>query len=143
MDKHPAQAMAVGPATTTGPANTRDGLVALCNASELKDSALAVPFDVTYAGQTCRAFAIRFEGRVHAYLNRCAHVPMEMDYQPNRFFDSTGEWLICATHGAMYHPATGDCVGGPCRGGLVKIALQEQSGVVHWHTRWNLQPVEF
>lgn len=117
--------------------------IALCNTSDLKDSAVAVPFDVIFGGQTCRAFAIRFEGQAHAYLNRCAHVAMEMDFQPNQFFDSSGEWLICATHGAMYHPATGACVGGPCRGGLVKIGLEETHGVVHWHTAGNLKPVEF
>jgi hypothetical protein len=44
------------------------------------------------------------EGQVHAYLNRCTHVAMEMDYQPNRFFDDTGHWLLCATHGAAYRP---------------------------------------
>jgi nitrite reductase/ring-hydroxylating ferredoxin subunit len=102
-----------------------------------------VPFDVVYCGQTCYAFAVRFYGTVHAYLNRCSHVPMEMDYQPNRFFDLTGQWLICATHGAMYRPETGECRAGPCRGGLVKIALSEQDGVVHWHTAHNLKPVVF
>ena len=33
--------------------------------------------------------------------------------------------------------------GGPCRGGLVKIELTESDGVVHWHTAYNLRPVEF
>lgn len=120
-----------------------DQAIALCNSSDLVDGALAVPFDVVYAGQTCRAFAIRYQGVAHAYLNRCTHVPMEMDYQPNRFFDDTGHWLLCATHGAAYRPSTGQCAGGPCRGGLVKIVLSESHGVVHWHTAHNLQPVKF
>ena len=68
--------------------------IALCNSAELVDGGEAVPFDVVYGGLTCRAFAIRYEGRVHAYLNRCAHVAMEMDWQPNRFFDDTGRWLL-------------------------------------------------
>ena len=119
-----------------------ESLVALCASRDLQDGELAVPFDVVYQGQTCRAFAIRFDGQVHAYLNRCAHVAMEMDYQPNRFFDSTGRWLICATHGAMYQPETGACRGGPCRGKLVKIELAELDGVVHWHTAHNLKPFE-
>jgi nitrite reductase/ring-hydroxylating ferredoxin subunit len=104
---------------------------------------LAVPFDVVYHGQTCYAFAIRYADKVYAYLNRCSHVPMEMDYQPNRFFDMTGHWIICATHGAMYSPQTGHCSAGPCRGGLVKIDLSEVDGVVHWHTASNLKPVVF
>ena len=115
----------------------------LCNSTDLVDCGEAVPFDVTYCGRASRGFAIRFEGQPYAYLNQCAHVPMEMDYQPNRFFDSTGQWLMCATHGAIYRPQTGECRGGPCRGGLIKIALTEQNGIVHWHTAFNLQPLEF
>ena len=118
-------------------------VIPLCNSADLLDSGLAVTFDVVYQGMTCRAFAVRFNGKPHAYLNRCSHVAMEMDYQPNRFFDITGQWLICATHGAMYAPDSGECRGGPCRGGLVKISLTEMDGVVHWHTEHNLQPVEF
>jgi len=118
-------------------------LVPLCNSRDLADGGLAVPFDVVYGGQTCRAFAVRFRGQPHAYLNRCTHVAMELDWQPNRFFDDTGAWLLCSTHGAAYHPGTGACAGGPCRGSLVRIDLTEKDGVVHWHTAWNLQPISF
>ena len=118
-------------------------IIPLCNSADLAEGGRAVPFDVVYAGQTCRAFAIRFEGQPHAYLNRCTHVAMEMDYQPDQFFDASGRWLLCATHGAAYLPDTGECAGGPCRGGLVKIALAEHGGVVHWHTAHNLLPFEF
>jgi nitrite reductase/ring-hydroxylating ferredoxin subunit len=117
--------------------------VPLCQSADLVNSGDAVPFDVYYGGRTARGFAIRFDGKAYAYLNQCAHVPMEMDYQPNRFFDSTGQYLMCATHGAIYRPQTGECRGGPCRGGLIKIALSEQDGMVHWHTAPNLQPIEF
>ena len=110
----------------------------LCNSADLVNSAEAVSFDVRYGSRNCRAFAIRYEGRVYAYLNRCAHVPMEMDFVPNRFFDMSGEYLICATHGALYHPQTGACRGGPCRGGLIKIEVSERNGLVHWHTGANL-----
>ena len=117
--------------------------IALCASTDLANGGLAVPFDVVFAGQTCRAFAVRYQGQVHGYLNRCAHVAMEMDFQPNRFFDISGDWLICATHGALYQPQTGQCRSGPCRGGLIKITLSEGDGVVHWHTAHNLQPLEF
>ena len=120
-----------------------EALIPLCNSRDLVDGGVAVPFDVVHGGFTCRAFAIRWKGQVHAYLNRCAHVAMEMDWQPNRFFDDSGRWLLCSTHGAVYQPDTGECAGGPCRGGLVKITLTERDGVVHWHTAFNLQPVTF
>jgi nitrite reductase/ring-hydroxylating ferredoxin subunit len=112
----------------------------LCRSEDLLDSGLAVPFEVRHAGQTNAAFAVRYQGQVHAYLNRCSHVPMEMDYQPNRFFDLTGHWLICATHGATYAPQNGRCLMGPCRGGLEKIELSESNGMVYWHTSSKIQP---
>jgi nitrite reductase/ring-hydroxylating ferredoxin subunit len=117
--------------------------IPLCNSADLLEGGRAVPFDVQFAGQTCTAFAIRYEGMAHAYLNRCTHVAMEMDWQPGQFFDDTGQWLLCSTHGAAYRPDTGECGGGPCRGGLVKIELMERDGVVHWQTADNLKPLEF
>lgn len=126
--------------TPTEPADTR---IALCRSDQLQERGLAVPFDVVYAGQTCRAFAVRFRTSVYAYLNRCTHVAMELDWQPNRVFDATGQWLLCASHGAAYTPDTGTCAGGPCRGGLVAVALSEAGGLVYWHTAYNLRPVVF
>jgi nitrite reductase/ring-hydroxylating ferredoxin subunit len=39
--------------------------------------------------------------------------------------------LICSTHGAMYLPDSGRCVGGPCSGrGLVPLAVEEADGKV-------------
>ena len=120
-----------------------DEVLPLCNSHDLAEGGLAVPFDLLYAGQTCRAFAVRFAGLPQAYLNRCTHVAMELDWQPNRVFDDSGQWLLCASHGAAYRPDTGQCAAGPCRGGLVKIMLSEREGVVYWHSAYNLQPLLF
>ncbi len=117
--------------------------VALCRSGELVDGGAAVPFDLRYAGQTCTAFAVRFEGRVQAYLNRCTHVAMELGSRPDRVFDDSGRWLLCHFHGAAFEPSSGACAAGPCRGGLVKIATSERDGMVRWHTAYNLQPPEF
>lgn len=113
----------------------------LCPSSALHNGAEAVAFDVIYASQSCRAFAVRYQNRVYAYLNRCSHVPMELDWQPNQVFDSSGHWLLCATHGAMYRADTGACAGGPCRGGLQQIDVTEQDGQVYWHTDHRFKPV--
>lgn len=118
-------------------------LLSLCRSGDLVEGELAVPFDVNYAGQSCRAFAVRFRGVPHAYLNRCTHVAMELDWLPNRVFDETGQWLLCASHGAAYLPDSGHCAAGPCHGALVKIELSENNGVVFWHSAYNLKPPEF
>ena len=120
-----------------------DAPVPLCHSRDLADGGLAVPFDLRYGGQTCRAFAIRYRGQAHAFLNRCSHVAMELDWQPNRFFDDSGQWLVCASHGATYRPDTGACAGGPCRGGLIRIALSEAGGVVFWHPTYIARPLQF
>lgn len=120
-----------------------DQLLPLCNSHDLTEGGQAVPFDLNYAGQTCSAFAVRYKGLPHAYLNRCTHVAMALDWQPNRIFDDSGQWLLCASHGAAYLPDTGQCAGGPCRGGLVKITLSESAGLVYWHAAYNLKPLTF
>jgi nitrite reductase/ring-hydroxylating ferredoxin subunit len=114
--------------------------VFLSASAALQERGAAVPFQVLYRGFVQSAFAIRFDGLAYAYLNRCAHMPMEMDFQPNQFFDSTAAWLICATHGALYAPQTGRCQSGPCRSGLVKIELSEADGALYWHTSALVQP---
>ena len=120
-----------------------DERLPLCNSHDLVEGGLAVPFDINYAGHICWAFAVRFHGQPHAYLNRCTHVAMELDWQPNRVFDDSGQWLLCASHGAAYLPDTGQCAGGPCHGGLVKIILSENDAVVYWHVAYNLKPAAF
>ncbi len=105
--------------------------VAVCRSDALRDGGEGVRFEVEQGGARHPAFAIRFAGRVQAYRNRCAHVGVELDWQPGRFFDADGMVLICSTHGALYDPATGECRGGPCRGaGLEPVPVEEIDGLV-------------
>jgi nitrite reductase/ring-hydroxylating ferredoxin subunit len=105
----------------------------ICASQELLDSGRGVRFDVDYYGRPAPAFAIRYKGRAHAYLNRCAHVAMELDWQEGVFFDADGRDLVCATHGAVYEAATGRCVAGPCvRGRLIKKKIEERDGMVYF-----------
>jgi nitrite reductase/ring-hydroxylating ferredoxin subunit len=105
----------------------------ICPSSALADGARGVRFEVEYFGQMAPAFAVRQAGNVHGYLNRCAHVAMELDWQEGVFFDSEGRDLLCSTHGATYDAATGRCLGGPCNGTpLVKLRLEERMGLVYF-----------
>lgn len=101
----------------------------ICRSSDLKERGRGIRFSVTRRGETAPAFIIRFEGKAHAYLNRCAHRSLELDWNEGDFFDAFGRHLLCATHGARYAPATGVCIGGPCYGaGLIKLAVSEDAG---------------
>jgi nitrite reductase/ring-hydroxylating ferredoxin subunit len=105
----------------------------ICACGELVEAGRGVRFEVEYFGQTAPAFAVRHAGRVHAYLNRCAHVAMELDWQEGVFFDSEGRDLLCSTHGAVYDAASGRCLGGPCnRTPLVKLRIEERDGRVYF-----------
>jgi len=70
-------------------------------------------------GQEEECFAVNYHGELRAYINRCSHVPMTMDWIDNRFFDEDKRYLVCATHGACYEPETGECVTGPPLGKLL------------------------
>lgn len=101
----------------------------ICASEALQEGALGVRFEVRRGGESLPAFAIRHRGRVRAYLNRCGHIPVELDWQPGAFFDHSRLYLLCSTHGALYDPATGTCVGGRCNGrGLAPLAVEERSG---------------
>jgi nitrite reductase/ring-hydroxylating ferredoxin subunit len=104
----------------------------ICASGELVEGGDGVRFEVEWDGETAPAFAIRHGGRAYGYLNRCAHIAMELDWKPGKFFDTDGEYLICSTHGALYAPETGACRGGPCRGaGLVSLTVFEADGQVY------------
>jgi len=110
----------------------QDDARAICASAELAERGDGVRFELKWEGETVSAFAIRHNGRVHAYLNRCAHIAMELDWTQGKFFDAGGEYLICSTHGALYAPESGACRGGPCRGAkLVDLDAFEADGKVY------------
>ena len=122
------------PAASPAALPARGPAQALCASAALVERGKAVLFDVRLWGQPARAFALRFDGRLVAYVNRCAHVPVEMDWQPGEFLDHDKRWIVCSIHGATYEPADGRCVGGPCgRSRLVAVQIDEQDGQACWY----------
>lgn len=117
------------------------GGLRLCAAGDLPERGKAWVWDVLEHGRALRAFALRHGGRVHAYLNRCAHVAAEMDWQPGEFLDHDKAFIVCSLHGASYAPASGHCAGGPCgRGRLTPVAVAECAGEVYWYPSRDIRP---
>ncbi|MEY2892369.1 MAG: hypothetical protein RJA98_2277 [Pseudomonadota bacterium] len=113
----------------------------LCASADLVEKGRARVFDVLWLGQRHTAFALRFDGAVVAYLNRCLHVPTEMDWQPGDFLDSRQEFIICSVHGASYEVRSGRCASGPCgRGSLTRVQVEERDGQVCWYPSRDIQP---
>jgi nitrite reductase/ring-hydroxylating ferredoxin subunit len=116
----------------------------LCASDALAERGRAVVWDVTLWGRPARAFALRIDGAVVAYLNRCVHVPTEMDWQEGEFLDLDRRWIVCSIHGAHYEPASGRCAAGPCgRGRLTPIATTESAGRVCWYASADIRPLAF
>lgn len=103
----------------------------ICRADQLLEGAAGVRFEIDSAAGPLSAFVVRFDGRPRAFVNQCAHVPVELDWLEGAFFDCDGRYLICATHGATYDPVSGVCVAGPCRGARLRpVPVVERDGAI-------------
>ena len=115
--------------------------VFICRSDALVDGGTGVRFPVLAFGEEAGGFVVRHGGKVYGYLNRCAHVPIELDWSKGEFFESSKLYLMCSTHGAIYVPETGVCAGGPCRGGRLRpIAVHEAADSVYWQPDQHFQP---
>jgi nitrite reductase/ring-hydroxylating ferredoxin subunit len=91
----------------------------IAGADELADGATK-KFQLRCGARAIEGILVKYAGEFYAYVNRCCHIPMPMDWVENRFFTEDQRYLICATHGATYEPTTGECVWGPCYGGTLE-----------------------
>jgi nitrite reductase/ring-hydroxylating ferredoxin subunit len=124
-------------------AEPRPGLL-VCSSEALTERGRAVDFDAMLWHQPVRGFALRVDGQVRAFVNRCAHVPTELDWQPGEFWNADRTRIICSIHGAEYDAHNGHCRGGPCgRGRLLPIEVQEIDGQVYWYPSQDITPVVF
>jgi nitrite reductase/ring-hydroxylating ferredoxin subunit len=103
----------------------------ICASDALHDGGTGVRFRLRDSDEYENAFAVRWRGRAVAYVNRCPHAGTELDWQPGEFYEETGLYLACSTHGALFEPGDGRCIAGPCRGAsLQPLAIRERDGQV-------------
>jgi nitrite reductase/ring-hydroxylating ferredoxin subunit len=103
----------------------------ICESAALAEGGSGVRFELRSEGAEAKGFAVRFNGRACAYVNRCPHLGTELDWQPGEFFEESGLYLVCSTHGAIFEPSTGFCVAGPCHGAsLEPLQVRERDGQV-------------
>jgi nitrite reductase/ring-hydroxylating ferredoxin subunit len=76
-----------------------------------------------------RIVLLRWSGGIRAFRNRCAHVHIPLNYEPDLFHVLDGDVLMCAHHGAMFHIGSGACFDGPCeRSSLTTIPVAVRDG---------------
>jgi nitrite reductase/ring-hydroxylating ferredoxin subunit len=92
----------------------------------------AIEFRVGEDNWPFRGILVRWNGAIYAYANSCAHLGHPLNIEPDRFFNPDRELLVCASHGALFEPATGKCVAGPCTGaGLRVLACRVEDGRIY------------
>lgn len=69
---------------------------------------------------------------ITAYLNRCPHLGVPLNWNENQFMDSDSSFIRCSTHGAMFEPESGLCILGPCRGeSLWQLTCSIENGNIY------------
>ena len=103
----------------------------ICASEALAEGGTGVRFALRSWNGEEKGFAVRHRGRACGYVNQCPHAGTELDWQPGEFFDLTGLYLVCATHGALFEPGNGLCIAGPCRGAsLRRVEIRETGGKI-------------
>ncbi|MGM0767756.1 MAG: Rieske (2Fe-2S) protein [Pseudomonadota bacterium] len=79
-----------------------------------------------------RGFVLLHNGRPRAFVNRCPHLGIELNWSPGRFLDADHCFVQCSTHGALFLPDSGECIAGPCQGeALTPLELTERPDGIH------------
>ena len=88
-------------------------------------------FTMRRGGRDFEALLVNYEGNHFAYVNRCPHTGITLDWVNNQFFSSDNRYLMCATHGAVFEPPSGECIWGPCVGlSLQSLPLEIDEGQI-------------
>jgi nitrite reductase/ring-hydroxylating ferredoxin subunit len=95
-------------------------------------------FTLSNGKYSVEGMLLNYQGCLYAYVNRCPHIGISLDWVDNQFFTIDGRYLMCANHGATFEPTTGECIWGPCVGAAlqsVPLAMEDEKIFVqypHW-----------
>ena len=76
--------------------------------------------------------AVKKNGELYLYQNRCPHLGIPLEFQPHQFLDSEGQLIQCSMHAALFKIDNGECIYGPCQGqSLSKVDFVLREGRVY------------
>lgn len=88
-------------------------------------------FNLSLDGEALNLFVVRLGQAVYGYRNRCPHVGVELNWQPDTFLSFDERDIQCSVHGAMFRIQDGHCLSGPCVGrSLEPLAVEVEDGWV-------------
>jgi nitrite reductase/ring-hydroxylating ferredoxin subunit len=89
-------------------------------------------FTMRRGGRELEALLVNYQGNHFAYVNRCPHTGITLDWVNNQFFSSDNRYIMCATHGAVFEPPSGECIWGPCVGlSLQSLPIEINGGQIY------------
>ena len=70
---------------------------------------------------------VKYSGNVRAWINSCPHDGRPLCRDPEYVWDTSGKFLECMNHQALFDPKTGMCTDGPCTGdSLFRIDVSQE-----------------
>jgi len=94
----------------------------VCTVKDVPDPG-GLGFEISEHGKKRDVVVIHWRNSWYAYLNRCPHTGVNLNWLPDQFFDIENELIQCSMHGALFRPESGMCVHGPCIGQSLKNLL--------------------
>jgi nitrite reductase/ring-hydroxylating ferredoxin subunit len=102
------------PLPAANPARPAPGAV-LCALADIPDPG-ARGFHFRRGEALFLGFVTRIGGQVRGWIDRCPHAGMPLAVVPGRYLTREGDLILCGSHGALFRPADGLCLAGPCAG---------------------------
>jgi len=100
----------------------------LCSQEDLKSNS-ATEIILRDGEQLCSVIVVNFENDLRVFYNSCPHARLPLNIKKDKFFDISGRYLFCSSHGAFFRPSDGFCFRGPCRGqALTQIVIAVEEG---------------
>jgi len=105
---------------STNPSSKEPYSERLCSTEGFKDKTTK---GITLNNQ--QYVVIKKNAQFYVYKNRCPHIGINLEYQPNQFLNKEEQYIQCANHGALFEIETGYCIAGPCSGkSLIAVTFQ-------------------
>ncbi|QCP52028.1 Rieske 2Fe-2S domain-containing protein [Trinickia violacea] len=98
----------------------------LCHIDDVPDGGARV---VAAAHADESIVVVRRGTQVWAYVNRCPHFSVPLDFEPGEISCYRAQVLMCAHHSALFRFDDGHCIEGPCAGaGLDTVGVEVDAG---------------
>ncbi|MGA1741202.1 MAG: Rieske (2Fe-2S) protein [Pseudohongiellaceae bacterium] len=102
-------------------------LVELCQVQSIPEGA-SRSFELKQSA----LFAVKKREQIFLYRNRCPHMHVPLNWEPDKFLNNSGDLIQCSTHGALFNIESGECLQGPCLGqSLQSIDYEIKAGNIY------------